>query len=265
MYHEVGSLLPQEGEDPKFAQIYFYDSQDYVSQLSRRYHIMERRLNLEMLSELQNELHKNNPFVHTFVSAGIIDNSQDEEVLCILIHNTHGKDMRQYNAPMAEEVAAISLIEEKIQERDILIKRYNNKLERISELNGAYDPLQYPLLFPFGEYGWHDGILRANISEENIPEENIPEENIPEENIQEIEENIEQEEGQTGTSQVFDELTIRSFSSISEIGEESQSKRKGKMKEIEIESDDNQEYQSDNDKKYQSDNNQEYQSNNEIQ
>lgn len=23
---------------------------------------------------------------------------------------------------------------------------------------GHYDPLQYPLLFPYGEYGWHEGI-----------------------------------------------------------------------------------------------------------
>ena len=28
----------------------------------------------------------------------------------------------------------------------------------------AYDPLQYPLLFSYSEYGWHDNILRINIS-----------------------------------------------------------------------------------------------------
>src|ERR1044071_4652037 len=32
----------------------------------------------------------------------------------------------------------------------------------MSELHGTYDPLQYPLLFPYGEYGWHEHILRAN-------------------------------------------------------------------------------------------------------
>src|SRR5581483_7575426 len=102
--------------------------------------------------------------------------------------------MRLYNAPIAEEIAAICLQDDEfIQERDILIKRYNNKLERISKLNGAYDPLQYPLLFSFGEYGWHDGILRANVQEIEV---------------------IEHEELHTGASQFFEELALESFSSI---------------------------------------------------
>lgn len=27
---------------------------------------------------------------------------------------------------------------------------------------GCYDPLQYPLLFPYGETGWHQGIQRVD-------------------------------------------------------------------------------------------------------
>jgi len=215
LYQEVGSLIPDLGEKPKFAQIYFYDSTNYVNQVNRRHEIMNKSLNYEMLTELQKELIEINPFVHTFMSAGIIEESQDHEILYIKIYNTHGKDMRLYNAPIAEEIAAICLEDDEIiQERDILIKRCDNKLERISELNGAYDPLQYPLLFPFGEYGWHDGILRANVQGIGA---------------------IEHEESQTGASQFFEELALESFSSISELEEEP----KGKEKVMEIESDDN--------------------------
>ncbi len=32
------------------------------------------------------------------------------------------------------------------------------------KLHDTYDPLQYPLLFPYEEYGWHESILRANES-----------------------------------------------------------------------------------------------------
>jgi hypothetical protein len=52
--------------------------------------------------------------------------------------------------------------------RDILIKRLDNTFKRISELHGAYDPLQYPLLFPNGEYGWHRGILKKDVVAEEI-------------------------------------------------------------------------------------------------
>ncbi|CAG8795379.1 25197_t:CDS:2, partial [Dentiscutata erythropus] len=59
----------------------------------------------------------------------------------------HGKDMRQYNAPSAKEVAEICFSDETMHVRDILIIRHDNELERISELHGAYDPLAYPILF----------------------------------------------------------------------------------------------------------------------
>ena len=67
------------------------------------------------------------------------------------IHNTHGKDMRQYNQPTASEVAAIILDDnESPKNRDVIVKRKQGALVHMSELHGTYDPLQYPLLFPYG-------------------------------------------------------------------------------------------------------------------
>jgi hypothetical protein len=36
-------------------------------------------------------------------------------------------------------------------QRDIIMETTNRELKRISTLHPAYMPLQYPLLFPFGE------------------------------------------------------------------------------------------------------------------
>src|SRR5437868_11970259 len=122
-----------------------------------------------MLKELQQELFNINPFVQVYKSAKDREKVENQQVLKIYIHNTHGKDMRQYNTPTTNEIAAI-IVDQATdikQKRDILIIRQNNKLFKISELHGAYDPLQYPLLFPFGEYGWHDEILRANVQEKS--------------------------------------------------------------------------------------------------
>ncbi|XP_031091013.1 uncharacterized protein LOC115996011 [Ipomoea triloba] len=42
--------------------------------------------------------------------------------------------------------------------RDILVECKSGKLKRINELNSAYLPLQYPILFPYGEDGYRDDI-----------------------------------------------------------------------------------------------------------
>jgi hypothetical protein len=153
---------------------------------------MDNSLNKEMLRELQLELHYCNPFVHLFKFARTGEQEINEEVLYITIHNTHGKDMRQYNAPRSNEIALIhTSFENEPKKRDIIIKRYDNTLIRISELHGAYDPLQYPLLFPIGEYGWHKGILRANIQQEEVDESD--------------EENIEYEEEEIGSEVVVEQ------------------------------------------------------------
>ena len=40
--------------------------------------------------------------------------------------------------------------------RDIIIEaRETNRLLRISEMNPSYLPLRYPVLYPYGEQGWH--------------------------------------------------------------------------------------------------------------
>src|SRR5215475_6085866 len=50
--------------------------------------------------------------------------------------------------------------------RDIVLKTHEGQLIHISELHGAYDPLQYPLLFPYGEYGWQRDILRTEVEDD---------------------------------------------------------------------------------------------------
>jgi len=108
-------------------------------------------------------------------------------------------------------------------------------LKHISELHGAYDPLQYPLLFPHGEFGWTDDILRANEvesrSESQIGSQagSIMIMNVNEEG---------RESRHTGATQLIEDLAIKFSSSFSVI-EPSKSKDKGKGKQKEVESDNN--------------------------
>jgi len=40
----------------------------------------------------------------------------------------------------------------------ILVHGKLNKSHLIKHYYGCYDPLQYPIIFPFGDYGWHLGL-----------------------------------------------------------------------------------------------------------
>ncbi len=250
LYHRIGGLMPSDQTEPQFAQIYFYDT-NLDNQLNRRTEIFPN-LNVNILKALQDELHEINPFVRLFTNArNCVKNESDLSDMQLIIHNTHSKDMRQYNQPTASEIAVIMLDNSDFRPdilRDIIIKTYEGELKHISELHGAYDPLQYPLLFPYGEYGWHDSIFRANVFESDHESDHEPEpEPEPESELEpefefesESEMEIEEEgDRHTGATQDIENLMIES--------NEPRFKRdKGKGKAIEIESDNESDNESEN-------------------
>ncbi|GJS23697.1 hypothetical protein Tco_0452329 [Tanacetum coccineum] len=67
---------------------------------------------------------------------------------------------RQYNAPTVSEVAALIINDFGDGEplRDIIVNKTNSGPQRISELHPSYMALQYPLLFPYGEDGFHEKV-----------------------------------------------------------------------------------------------------------
>lgn len=46
--------------------------------------------------------------------------------------------------------------------RNILVETISGQPITIPDVAGYYDPLQYPLLFPFGTYGWDINTTCAN-------------------------------------------------------------------------------------------------------
>ncbi|GJZ92937.1 DNA helicase PIF1, ATP-dependent [Tanacetum coccineum] len=70
------------------------------------------------------------------------------------------KTTRQYNAPTVSEVAAIIIIDfgDAHPTRDIVIERKDTGPQRFSELHLSYMTLHYPLIFLYGEDGFHENI-----------------------------------------------------------------------------------------------------------
>lgn len=69
-------------------------------------------------------------------------------------------DGRTYNLPNVSEIGALIVGDFDNQEgqRDIVVKTQSRKIHHISELHLLYLPLQYPLIFPFGEDGFTENI-----------------------------------------------------------------------------------------------------------
>ncbi|KAJ1412947.1 Helitron helicase-like domain [Sesbania bispinosa] len=76
---------------------------------------------------------------------------------CSLIIKERPANQPQYNLPTASQVAGIIVagdMESIARGRDIKVVDHDGDITSIQETKGYYDPLQYPLLFPFGTYGW---------------------------------------------------------------------------------------------------------------
>ncbi|KAF8083384.1 hypothetical protein N665_0776s0009 [Sinapis alba] len=162
-YHLIGSVKPKKNEAAKFSQLYIHDTenevQNRISALSGK---NERsQIREDLVEGIMEMLRLSNVHVKTFRNAmeRFNDEAESEELSLVLIH-TRLKDGRVYNLPTSSEVAALLVgdFQENMDKRDIILEKNSGKLKRINELHPCYLPLQYPLIFPYGEDGFRLGI-----------------------------------------------------------------------------------------------------------
>jgi hypothetical protein len=70
------------------------------------------------------------------------------------------KDACRYNVLTTDEVIALMVGDgsEAVDRCDVVFAQQAGPFQRISELHVGYMALHYPLLFPYGEDGWHSNI-----------------------------------------------------------------------------------------------------------
>ncbi|XP_029144547.1 uncharacterized protein [Arachis hypogaea] len=149
IYHSIGGFHPDQGTRPRFLQLYIYDTDH---ELQNRM-LENTQLHETLVFKLQQLLHRYNPFLHVFRQ--LAQRSDVHE--CSLVIRERPANQPQYSLPTASQVAAIIVgddVETMIRGRDIKVQTHAGTLRRIQEFVGYYDPLQYPLLFPFGTHGW---------------------------------------------------------------------------------------------------------------
>lgn len=110
-------------------------------------------------------LDSQNPLVQAYRMVRDTFKENPQTDLKLRIVGTRKYDGRTYNLPTASEVAALIVGDfgDAMDKRDIIVNSWTGGLRRISELHPSYSPLQFPILFPFGEDGYKVDIPHRNV------------------------------------------------------------------------------------------------------
>lgn len=171
LVHRLGPLEP-DGDQPRtYAQLIVIDTRLATDQ--RMQHTANQRLDAEVMRSVASALDISHPYYQVYRTAHQMLRAQEAAnpassnlhvALSFRASNPAEYDPRTYRAPTADEIAV--LIPEgpdaEADRRDIRLYLRSGGLRHISELDRAYHPLAYPLLFPNGEPGWHLDIPNAD-------------------------------------------------------------------------------------------------------
>lgn len=159
VYHQIGSLLPVSEENPQFLQIYFIDNVE--KEIDRRC-TFSTKTNREIIAKLRTMLHENNCLVRDFKFALEAETEDDFKVIIRADKTPLNEHERRFNAPVAPEVAAV-IVGTEITRRDIVITKRDKAKQRVAETHRSYDALQYPILFPRAEDGYHLKLYQTDL------------------------------------------------------------------------------------------------------
>ncbi|KAH9096265.1 hypothetical protein Ae201684P_009499 [Aphanomyces euteiches] len=189
LHLSIGPLLPADEEQASYAQIYITDPE---TQASIRRRMLGGNLNQSTVTKIQHLLLQHNAFTQLYKHAK--DIPKDDDMRLVLTAQPRSNS-RTHNLPTCSEIAVL-FSETSKSGRHILLDGTDGPvlsevvpnyrvgkhvcLDRqpgedhlfcIKEFHSAYDPLQYPLLFPTGTLGWsygnNSGLNGKNVSLNN--------------------------------------------------------------------------------------------------
>ena len=169
MFHCMGNVLPSEGKSPKFSQMYVFD-EDY--ELENRMNNVSG-LNKNTLKNLQEMIHQYNAFAKVYINAAQKMKAENTvDVQMVLKARTNENAKKVYMYPKSKDVAIVipnRADNDQRNPRDVILYKTQeanpkgNQTVRIHSLHRAYVPSAYPMLFPWGNYGFElDGQNTCN-------------------------------------------------------------------------------------------------------
>ncbi|KAL6519577.1 hypothetical protein OROHE_017397 [Orobanche hederae] len=156
--HLLGSLLPPDGRAPKFCQLYICDTENEVdNRISALYG--ESNLDPNIVDGLMKMLDENNELAKGFRMARDRFHECGLEELKLIFISSRSVSGRPNHIGPSNEVGALFVGASDdhtcATECDIVVQSKEGSLHRVYETNKFFMALQYPLIFPHGESGFH--------------------------------------------------------------------------------------------------------------
>ncbi|KAF8110942.1 hypothetical protein N665_0077s0005 [Sinapis alba] len=149
-HHRIGSLLLFKGRPPKYLQLYIVDTNNEVS---NRLKTMgqtspEGTLDETIIKSLIDMMDEHNCLATNFGKDFTISLLPDKQ------------KRKEYDLPTTDEVAGIIVgdMSSTIGHMDIVVQFQSETLHQLRDDHPLYMSLQYPLLFPYGEYDFEPKI-----------------------------------------------------------------------------------------------------------
>ncbi|CAN1176892.1 hypothetical protein LINPERPRIM_LOCUS3808 [Linum perenne] len=159
-YHFMGSLLPPNGQRPRYSQLYVHDPNSEVNERISQFPTSESKLRSSLIQQLQDMLDQFNVLTKTFRQVRSSLKHPQNKDLRLRITGQRIPNDKQYELPSGVELAGLipGDFEPNHEDRDIIVNNCNSGLQRITSLHPLFDSLHFPLLFPYGNDGFHNCI-----------------------------------------------------------------------------------------------------------
>lgn len=161
-HHRIGSSTI-DGQSPNFLQLYVHDTLHEVQNRVRALNQGEanKDINIQIVQQLIHMSNENNELVKSFRVAHDRYEANDVSNFSLrLLKSRPTRGNQQYSLPTCWELAMLVVgdMSNINGERDIIVELNSGVLKRISDLHPSFMALQYPMLFPYDEDGFHPNI-----------------------------------------------------------------------------------------------------------
>ncbi|KAL4575520.1 hypothetical protein LXL04_022367 [Taraxacum kok-saghyz] len=135
-------------------QLYLYDTENEINNLLKLFSSDGvSNLDSSIVGSLSTLLHSTHAYVHLFRTAR--DISSSKQLVEYSVRFYVKTPSRYDTASSPKSLGAIVTGDDANADCfDVIVHSHEGHPKRISRLHPCYMPLQYPLLFPYGEDGW---------------------------------------------------------------------------------------------------------------
>jgi hypothetical protein len=132
-HHRIGTLLPGDGLNPRFAQLYFYDTENEVTNRMNSLNRSDNDLDHSIVDALVRMLDESNILVKTFRMARDRFRGGNIHHLRLRLIGSRSTDGREHNLPTCSEIAAIIVGDIGVENahRDVIVDYKEGGLQNI--------------------------------------------------------------------------------------------------------------------------------------